>query len=71
MKVRLRREEVCETNMFIERGGKEELLVEHVEVIEVKNGRLRVINIFGEEKEIKGAFKRFSLRENKIVFQAT
>jgi len=57
--------------MFIERGGKEELLVEHVEVIEVKNGRLRVINIFGEEKEIKGAFKRFSLRENKIVFQAT
>jgi predicted RNA-binding protein len=42
-----------------------------VEVIEVKNGRLRVINIFGEEKEIKGAFKRFSLRENKIVFQAT
>ncbi len=62
---------MCETNMFIERQGREELLVEHVEMIEMKNGKLRIIDIFGEEKEIKGLFKRFSLRENKIVFRET
>jgi len=60
---------MCETNAFLERGGGEELLLENVDVIEVVNGTLRLINIFGEEKKIKGSLKKFSLRENKIVFR--
>jgi predicted RNA-binding protein len=60
---------MCETNAFLERGGKEELLLENVDVIEVVDGTLRLINIFGEEKKIKGSLKKFSLRENKIVFR--
>jgi predicted RNA-binding protein len=60
---------MCETNAFLERGGEEELLLENVDVIEVLDGTLRLINIFGEEKKIKGSLKRFSLHENKIVFR--
>ena len=60
---------MCETNAFLERGGGEELLLENVDVIEVVDGTLRLINIFGEEKKIKGSLKKFSLRENKIVFR--
>ena len=60
---------MCETNAFLERGGKEELLLENVDVIEALDGTLRLINIFGEEKKIKGSLKKFSLRENKIVFR--
>jgi len=60
---------MCETNAFLERGGEEELLLENVDVIEVVDGTLRLINIFGEEKKIKGSLKKFSLRENKIVFR--
>jgi len=60
---------MCETNVFLERGGGEELLLENVDVIEVVDGTLRLINIFGEEKKIKGSLKKFSLRENKIVFR--
>ena len=60
---------MCETNAFLEQGGGEELLLENVDVIEVVDGTLRLINIFGEEKKIKGSLKRFSLRENKIVFR--
>ena len=60
---------MCETNAFLERGGGEELLLEKVDVIEVVDGTLRLINIFGEEKKIKGSLKKFSLRENKIVFR--
>ena len=60
---------MCETNTFLERGGGEELLLENVDVIEVVDGTLRLINIFGEEKKIKGSLKKFSLRENKIVFR--
>jgi predicted RNA-binding protein len=60
---------MCETNAFLERGGGEELLLENVDLIEVVDGTLRLINIFGEEKEIKGSLKKFSLREKKIVFR--
>jgi len=60
---------MCETNAFLERGAGEELLLENVDVIEVVDGTLRLINIFGEEKKIKGSLKKFSLRENKIVFR--
>ena len=60
---------MCETNAFLERGGGEELLLENVDVIEVVDGTLRLIDIFGEEKKIKGSLKKFSLRENKIVFR--
>ena len=60
---------MCETNAFVERGGEEELLLENVDVIDVVDGTLRLINIFGEEKKIKGSLKKFSLRENKIVFR--
>jgi predicted RNA-binding protein len=60
---------MCETNAFLERGGEEELLLENVDVIEVVDGSLRLINIFGEEKKIKGSLKKFSLRESKIVFR--
>ena len=60
---------MCETNVFLERGEGEELLLENVDVIEVVDGTLRLINIFGEEKKIKGSLKKFSLRENKIVFR--
>ena len=61
---------MCQTSAFLEQGGKEELLLENVEKIETIDGMLRLINIFGEEKRIHGSFKRFSLRENKIVLQS-
>jgi predicted RNA-binding protein len=59
---------MCETNAFLERAGGEELLLENVDLIEVVDGMLRLISIFGEEKKIKGSLKKFSLRESKIVF---
>ena len=62
---------MCETNAFLEQEGKEELFLENVDVIEVVDGMLRLINIFGEKKEVKGSFKRFSLRENKIVLRTS
>ena len=58
---------MCETNAFVERGGKEELLLENVDSIEAEDGSFHLVNIFGEERKIRGVFKRFSLRENKII----
>ena len=59
---------MCDTNAFLVRKGKEELVLENVDLIEAQEGLLRVTNIFGEEKKISGTLQKFSLRENKIVF---
>ncbi len=58
---------MCETNAYIIRKGEEELILENVDLLEAKDGTLRLVNIFGEEKLVKGELKKFSLRDNKIV----
>lgn len=58
---------MCEANAYIQREGKEELILENVDLLEAGENTLRISNIFGEEKVVKGRLKRFSLRDNKIV----
>lgn len=57
---------MCELNAYIQAEGKEELILENVDSMEVEDGILRLASIFGEEKVIQGALKRVSLRDNKI-----
>lgn len=61
---------MCEINAYLQREGKEELLLELVESVEADEGNLRVVNMFGEEKEVHGRLQRFSLREGKIIITA-
>ena len=58
---------MCEANAYIQREGKEELVLENVDLLEAGDDVLRLSNIFGEEKMVKGRLKRFSLRDNKII----
>jgi len=41
---------MCEASAFIIREGREELVLERVDIVEQENGNLRLINIFGEQK---------------------
>ena len=58
---------MCDTHAYIFRDGREELVLEHVDLVEAENGTLRVSNIFGEQKVVAGRIQRFSMRDNKIV----
>lgn len=58
---------MCEANAYIEREGKEELILENVDLLEAEDRTLHLYNIFGEKKVFKGKLKRFSLRDNKII----
>ena len=60
---------MCESNAYIFRDGKEELLLEDVDVMERDGEQIRIKNIFGEEKVIKAKLKRFSLVEHKILLE--
>ena len=61
---------MCEANAFFFREGREELLLESVDVVQPEdNGKFRLISIFGEQKIVKGRLKRMKLVDHKILFE--
>jgi len=59
---------MCEASAYIIRpDGKEELLLEGVDVLEPEgDGSLRVVSIFGEQKVVRARLKGMSLVNHKI-----
>ena len=60
---------MCEANAYLEREGKEELILENVDIIEPENGKVFIRNIFGEQKLLDSRIKRISLIEHKIILE--
>jgi len=61
---------MCEANAFFVRGGAEELLLESVDLVEPEEeGQIRLVNIFGEQRIIKGKLKSMNLVNHKILFE--
>jgi len=60
---------MCEANAYLERDGKEELLLESVDIVEPENGMVFLRNIFGEQKVVSSRIKRISLIDHKIVLE--
>ena len=48
---------MCEANVYLEKDGKEELILESVYVIKPEGERIFLINIFGEQKLLRADFK--------------
>jgi predicted RNA-binding protein len=60
---------MCEANAYLIKEGKEELLMESVDVIESEgNDTLRLVDIFGDQKIIKARIKGVNLVNHKIWF---
>jgi predicted RNA-binding protein len=61
---------MCESNAFFLRDGEEELVMESVDLIKPEEqGRIRLENIFGEQKLITGKLRRMNLVDHKIFFE--
>ncbi|MBN2468378.1 MAG: CooT family nickel-binding protein [Deltaproteobacteria bacterium] len=58
---------MCELHAYLQRQGKEELILENVDSMETDDDTVRLVSIFGEEKIVCGTLKLVSLRANKIV----
>ena len=52
---------MCQSTAYLLKDGKEELLFEGVDTLENKNGEVKMVNLFGEEKRVRARIKRFSL----------
>ena len=58
---------MCESTAYILKDGKEELVLESVDVLENQEGHVKLINMFGEEVTIEAKVKTLSLVDHKII----
>ena len=61
---------MCEANAYLLKDGKEEIVLEAVDTIENEDGKLRMANIFGEQKILKAKIKSMSLVNHKILLES-
>jgi predicted RNA-binding protein len=60
---------MCEANAYLVKDGKEQLILEAVDKVESEEGRLKIENIFGEQKVIQGRIRSMSLVDHRIVIE--
>lgn len=61
---------MCEANAYLAKNGKEELLLESVDLVEpMADGSWRLLSIFGEQKLVKGRIRRMNLNDHKLFFE--
>lgn len=60
---------MCESTVYILRNGTEEIFFEHVDTLENDNGEIRLVDLFGETKKMRGTIKQFSLIDHKILLE--
>ena len=60
---------MCEASAYIIDGDKQELIMESVDSVEPEDGGYKLVNIFGEQKFIKGMIYSLSLVDHKIFLK--
>jgi predicted RNA-binding protein len=62
---------MCEADAYLIKDGQEELLMKAVDVIEPDDDQAyRIVDIFGEQKIVRGRIKGMQLVDHKILFEA-
>ena len=62
---------MCEAHAFILKDGKEEMVLENVDLVDLEGDEVRLVSIFGEQKILKARLKQYNNAERKILFEAT
>lgn len=60
---------MCEAHAYLNKGGKEEIVMESVDILRPENGQLYIQNIFGEQLWVKGRIKEMNLVQHRIVLE--
>ena len=58
---------MCQSSAHVEKEGNNVLLMEDVDLIEARGDQIRLVNIFGEEIQVKAKVKNLSLVDHKII----
>jgi predicted RNA-binding protein len=60
---------MCEANAYIIRNGREEPIMENVDILQPEGDTLRLTSLFGEEKTVAGKIKSINLVDHKIIIE--
>ena len=60
---------MCEANAYLLKDGREELILEAVDKVENEGEKIRIQNIFGEQKVVNGRIRSMSLVNHKILIE--
>lgn len=58
---------MCEANVFIARQGKEEIIMESVDILRPEGELIYIRDIFGEQLRLRAYIKEMNLVEHRIV----
>jgi len=58
---------MCEAAAYILKNGREELVLQDVDVIEPDGDNLRLVNIFGEQKVLRAHILSLNLVNHKVI----
>ncbi|MGP8051626.1 MAG: CooT family nickel-binding protein [Desulfobaccales bacterium] len=58
---------MCEASAYVVKDGREELLLQDVDLIEPDGDNLRLVNIFGEQKVLKAKILSLNLVNHKVL----
>lgn len=61
---------MCEAHAFLLTEGREQMLLENVDALEVEGDEVRMVNIFGEQKILKAKVRAYVSKERKILLEA-
>jgi len=60
---------MCEAHAFMLKDGKEEKILESVDVVEFEDGKVKITSIFGEQKSLNARLKLYDNSKSKILFE--
>ena len=58
---------MCEAAAYVLKNGREELVLQDVDLIEPDGDNLRLVNIFGEQKVLKASILSLNLVNHKVI----
>jgi predicted RNA-binding protein len=58
---------MCEATAYVLKNGREELVLQDVDVIEPDGDNLRLVNIFGEQKVLRANILSLNLVNHKVI----
>ncbi len=61
---------MCEANAYLVKDGKEELIMESVDILEPEGENIwRLVGIFGDQKTVRGKIRGMNLVNHRIFFE--
>jgi len=62
---------MCDTNAFLCRGDKEEMILQEVTRVRREDGKIYLTNLFGEERVLEAEIEEIDLLGHRILLKTT